>query len=251
MFQPLVSVIIPCYNGSAYLADCIESVIAQTFGDWEMLIVDDCSTDDSARIIKEYALRDSRIKYFRTEKPSGSPSIPRNIGIEQSHGNYIAFLDCDDIWLPNKLELQINFIREHSYPLIYSFYEKMNWKGIRNNRIVRTRDTTTYNNLLKSNSIPILTSLVDRKIIGTTRFKRISQEDYYFWLVLLKKGYTAYSLKKITALYRESKNSRSANKIAMFRGYWNVIRHQLHTPILFAYYYTITYFISGLVKYFK
>ena len=102
-----ISVITPCYNSGAYIADAIESVIAQSFVNWEMIIVDDCSSDNSAFIINQYSSKDARIKYFKTDFPSGSPTLPRNIGIKYAKGKYIAFLDSDDIWLPEKLKEQI------------------------------------------------------------------------------------------------------------------------------------------------
>ena len=94
---PLVSIITPCYNAASFISQAIESVLAQSFGDWEMIIVDDCSSDDSLSIIQKYARIDSRIRYLRTDKPSGSPTLPRNMGIKEAKGRYIAFLDSDDI----------------------------------------------------------------------------------------------------------------------------------------------------------
>ena len=110
-----VSVITPCYNAGVTIINTIESVIAQTYTDWEMLIVDDSSSDNSADVIKEYASKDSRIKYLRTEKPSGSPALPRNIGIENAVGKYIAFFDADDVWLPDKLQWQVDFLEKNGY----------------------------------------------------------------------------------------------------------------------------------------
>lgn len=251
MVQGLVSVITPCYNGEHTLREIIDSVIKQTYQNWELLIVDDCSTDSSAKIIKNYAEKDSRIRYFRTDKPSGSPSHPRNIGIENAKGKYIAFLDSDDVWLPDKLEKQIKFIEANNYDLVYSFYEKMNWDGKRDNRLIQTRKISTYRSLLKSNSIPCLTSLVSRRAIGDTRFKQIPQEDFCFWLDILKKGYTAHNICEVTALYREAKNSRSANKLDMFKGYWNVIRNHQHIGLMPACLCMVTYTILGFAKYLK
>ena len=99
---PLVSIIAPCYNAASFISQAIESVLAQLFGNWEMLIVDDCSSDDSLVIIQKYAEQDSRIRYLKTDEPSGSPTLPRNKGIKEAKGRYIAFLDSDDMWLPNK-----------------------------------------------------------------------------------------------------------------------------------------------------
>ncbi|MDE7109771.1 MAG: glycosyltransferase, partial [Muribaculaceae bacterium] len=166
-------------------------------------------------------------------------------------GKYIAFLDADDLWFPDKLEKQVGFMEKNHYHLGYSFYEKMDFAGKRNDRIVCTRRETGYQDLLKSNSIPCLTSIITREAIGDTRFKRIPQEDFCFWLDILKKGYRAYNLCEVTALYREANNSRSANKVDMFKGYWNVIRNHQKIGLFHSFYYMTTYTILGLAKYLK
>lgn len=249
--QEIISIVTPCYNANSTISNTIDSVRSQTYQNWEILIIDDCSQDKSAEIIKQYAAQDARIHYFKTDKPSGSPAVPRNIGIENAKGKYIAFLDSDDIWMPDKLQREVYFLEQNGYDLVYSFYEKIDWEGKRDNRIIKTRTTTTYCDLLKSNSIPCLTSIISRKAIGHTRFKQIPQEDFCFWLDILKKGYTAHNLCEVTALYREAKNSRSANKMDMFKGYWNVIRNHQNIGLLPACYYMITYTIMGLAKYLK
>lgn len=246
-----VSVVTPCHNAQTTVTKTIDSVIKQTFPDWELIVVDDGSTDESAKLIKDSKEKDSRIKYIKIDIPSGSPSLPRNIGIENAKGKYIAFLDADDIWMPDKLQKEIDFLENNGYDLAYSYYEKMDWEGNRADRIIRTREKTTYRDLLKSNSIPCLTSIIRRDIIGDTRFKQIPQEDFCFWLDILKKGYTAYNLCEVTALYREAKTSRSANKLDMFKGYWNVIRNHQNIGLLPACYYMITYTILGFAKYLK
>lgn len=247
----MVSIITPCYNAESTIAQTIESILAQTFEDWEMQIIDDCSTDSSPEIIKGYAAKDSRIKYFKTPNKSGSPSLPRNIGIDNSKGKYVAFLDSDDLWLPDKLERQIKFLEENGYDLGYSYYEKMDWEGRRNNRIICTRAKTRYRDILKSNSIPCLTSIIKKDKIENTRFKQIPQEDFCFWLDILKKGIVAHNLCEVTALYREAKTSRSANKLDMFKGYWNVIRNHQHIGFLPSCLYMVTYTIYGFAKYLK
>ena len=251
LIMSLVTIITPCYNASGCIRETIESVLSQTFDDWEMLIVDDCSSDNSANIIKEYSSNDNRIKYYKTDHPSGSPSLPRNIGIENARGKYIAFLDADDVWLPDKLQQQIEWMENNSISIAYSYYEKMNWEGHRDNRIVKTRVKSTFRSLLKSNSIPCLTSVVTRSAIGDTRFKQIPQEDFCFWLDILRKGYTAYNLCRVTALYREARNSRSANKLDMFRGYWIVIRNHQNIGWISCCYYMMTYSLLGILKYLK
>lgn len=216
-----------------------------------MLVIDDSSTDNSADIVNGYAAKDKRIRYFRTERPSGSPALPRNIGIDNASGDYVAFLDSDDVWLSDKLEKQMSFIAGNGHRLVYSFYEKMDWEGNRNNRVIRTAATSTYSSLLNSNAIPMLTSVVCRKAIDTTRFRQIPQEDFCFWLDVLKKGVTAHNLCEVTALYRETRASRSANKLDMFKGYWRVIRDQQHIPFFLSCCHMVRYTITGFAKYLK
>lgn len=249
--NPLISIITPCHNAENTISDTIESVLDQTYTNWEMIIVDDCSSDKSSEIIHKYSNIDKRIKYYKTNGNSGSPSIPRNIGIEKSKGQFIAFLDADDIWLQEKLQIQIKFMLINNAKLSYSYYEKMTWNGLRHNRIVKTRVKTNYNSLLKSNSIPCLTSMVSREAIGDTRFKQIPQEDFCFWLDILKKGYIAHNVCEVTSVYRIAKNSRSSNKLDMFKGYWNVIRNYQNTPFFKCLYYMTTYTILGVIKHIK
>lgn len=246
-----VSIVTPCHNSENSIADTIRSVLMQTYKDWELLIVDDCSSDNSTDIVQSFFQQDSRIKLFKTDTSSGSPSLPRNIGIDNACGKYIAFLDSDDLWLPEKLQKEIDFIEKNNLDLVYSYYEKIQWNGERNNRIIKTCPKSNYQSLLKSNSIPCLTSIISRDAIGSTRFKQIPQEDFCFWLDILKKGYTAYNLCEVTALYRVARDSRSANKIDMFKGYWNVIRNHQHIGLLYCCYYMLTYTIQGFAKYLK
>lgn len=249
--KPTVSIIVACYNSQSTIARTIDSILAQSFKSWELIIIDDCSTDNSASLIKNYADNDPRIIYLKTSRNTGAPSSPRNIGIKNASGLYIAFVDSDDMWLPDKLQQQIQLIEQNNYDLVYSHYEKVNNKYKRNGRIIKTRHKTTYNDLLKSNHIPFLTSVVKRSAIGETLFKNIPQEDYCFWLDILKKGITAHNLCKVTALYRDSKSSRSANKWQMAHGFWNVIRKHQNIGLLRCWYYMINYTIAGFLKYIR
>lgn len=251
MNNPLVSIITPCYNAERTIADTIESVLSQTYENWEMLVVDDCSTDSSPIIIHRYADSDKRVLYFKTDKPSGSPAKPRNIGLDKAKGELVAFLDSDDLWLPEKLMLQITYMLSDNSAITYSYYEKITWDGKRENRLVKTRHKSSYNSLLRSNSIPCLTSMIRKEAIGDTRFKEIPQEDFCFWLDLLKKGHTAKNICQNTALYRESNKSRSANKFDMFKGFWNVIRGQQKLPLATACLCMVTFSVLGVLKYLK
>lgn len=247
----LVTIITPCFNAAATLAQTIESVMAQSYTEWELLVIDDCSKDNSGEIAKNYAGKCDKIKYFRTDTPSGSPAMPRNIGIEKARGEYIAFLDSDDVWFPDKLKKQMDFINTHGGDLIYSYYEKMDWEGKRNNRVVRTPAVSDFSSNLRSCHIPCLTAIVSRKAIGDIRFKPIRQEDYCFWLDILRKGYTAFNICQVTSLYREAPNSRSANKFNMFKAHWNILRRHQNIPVIKCCFFIVTYAVQGIHKYFK
>lgn len=251
MTQGMISIITPCYNSETTIRQTIESVIAQSYTNWEMLIVDDASEDDSANIIKSYQINDSRIKYFKTQSPSGSPSKPRNIAIDNALGEYIAFLDSDDIWLPNKLEEQLRFLQANEANFIYSNYEKIDYKGKRNNRIIKMPPKTTFWDILETCSIPCLTVLLKHNIISDTRFRNIPKEDYTFWIEILKKGEVAYNTGEIHALYREQQNSRSSNKLKMIKNQWFVLREVVGVKKIIGFYFMIKYLFYGFYKYLK
>lgn len=249
--KDLVSIIVPSYNSEKFISQTISSVISQTYPYWELLICDDCSTDNTFEIIREYSQKDNRIHSFQTPKNSGSPSLPRNICIENSKGRYLAFLDSDDIWLPNKLEEQCAFLEANGYSFVYSDYEKMSWNGRRSNRIIKAIDVSSYWNILESNYIPCLTVLMRREIVSNIRFKNLPKEDYIFWLEVLRRGFKAYNTGKIHALYRETIHSRSGNKFLMLKQQWYVLRFVESVPKILTIYFLVLYAIKGFLKYIK
>ena len=253
MNLPLVSIITPCYNATSTISQTIESVLAQTYGYWEMLIVDNCSTDNSASIVKSFVERDNRIKYLKTDRNSGSSAMPRNIAIENAKGEYIAMLDADDVWLPDKLAEQIDFIEKHHYDFVYSDYEKMTFDGMRNNRIIKGRAVSTYNNILGSNEIPCLTVLIRKKLFNNVRFEfdPPGREDWVVWLKLLKSGHNANNTGKIHAVYRQAKTSLTGNKYAMIKKQWYVLRKIERIPFLTAVPHILAYMCKGYIKYRK
>ena len=251
MSQDLVSIITPCYNSSKYIKDCVNSVLQQTYPNWEMLIVDDCSTDGSDTIIKKFCEQDSRIKYFKTNSPSGSPTLPRNIGIEHAQGKYIAFLDSDDIWLPAKLEEQIKLFNDDKTAIVYSNYEKISEDGIRNNRVIKAPRQTTYKQLLKENTIGCLTAIYDTQKAGKMYFTNVGHEDFVVWLSILKKGYVAKNTNSVLALYRVNANSVSANKLKACKWTWNIYRNIEHLPLMTSCYYFMHYAIRAGLKFLK
>ena len=186
---------------------------------------------------------------MRTDIHYGGPSEARNMGRDRALGQYIAFLDSDDLWLPDKLRVQMDFIEANGYDFVYSYYEKLSGENSRNGRIVATKKRVGYNDILKSNHIPFLTAIIKRSVVGNTRFKDITQEDFCFWLDILKKGVTAHNQCVVTALHRVSKGSRSSNKFKMARCYWHVIRHHQRTGLALSCRCMVTYAVEGLRKY--
>lgn len=244
----MVSIITPCYNASAFIEQTMLSVQAQTYTDWEMLIVDDCSKDNSAEIIRRYAEKEQRIKYLKTENSSGSPVRPRNIAIEKAQGRYIAFLDSDDVWLPNKLEEQLKLFDDKKVAVVFSNYEKMNEDGERANRIIKAPSETNYQDLLKGNVIGNLTGIYDTEKVGKVYCQHIHHEDYVLWLSILKQGYKAINTNSVTALYRVRDNSVSSNKLKVLSWQWYILRNVEELPLPRTMYYFVHYAVKGLLK---
>lgn len=247
--KELVSVIMPVYNAETFLNQSIQSVISQTYQNWELLIVDDCSKDNSASIIHKFVQQNSRIKYFKTDKPSGSPILPRNIGIENAQGRYIAFLDSDDVWLPNKLERQLKLFEQYEdMAICFSNYEKMTEQGERNNRIIKAPSVTTYKQLLLGNVIGCLTAVYDTEKVGKVFFQNHSHEDYILWLDILKRGYIARNTNTVEALYRVRENSVSSNKLKTLSWQWDIYRNVEKIGLLRSSYYFLNYAYRAFKK---
>ena len=234
--QELVSVIMPVHNAEKYLDESIGSVLRQTYPHWELLIVDDCSTDKSPAIIAGYAVQDSRIRYYKTSSPSGSPCLPRNRGIKAAKGRFIAFLDSDDCWLPTKLEEQLPLFEKPDVGIVYSDYEKMSENGERNQRVVKAPSCANYRQLLLGNVIGCLTAVYDTAKVGKVYFENHSHEDYILWLSILKKGYVAQNSGKVSACYRVREHSVSSNKLKALSWQWDIYRNVEKIGLLKAVY---------------
>lgn len=240
--QEKVSVIMPVHNAEKYLSESISSVLQQTYPYWELLIVDDCSTDNSLAIINRYAVLDARIRCLKTDAPSGSPCLPRNLGIKAAQGRFIAFLDSDDCWLPNKLEQQLCLFGETgTIGLVFSDYEKMSEEGERNNRVIKAPMKVSYKQLLRGNVIGCLTAVYDTAKVGKMFFMQHTHEDYILWLSILKKGFVAVNTGTVEALYRVRRNSVSSNKLKVLSWQWDIYRNIEKTGLLKAVYYFAHY----------
>lgn len=247
----MVSIIIACYNSQSFISLAIESVLKQTFKDWEVLVIDDCSTDNSALIVKHYCEIDQRIRYFKTDFPSGSPALPRNIGIRNAKGRYIAFLDSDDVWLPNKLEEQLLLFNDSQIAIVYSNYEKITENGERSNRIIKAPVMVGYKQLLLGNVIGCLTAIYDTNMVGKIYFSDQFHEDYIMWLSILKKGYIAKNTNTVTSLYRVRKQSISSNKLKVLSWQWNIYVNIEKTGYIKAIYYFANYACKAFSKMLK
>ncbi len=247
----MFSIITPVYNSEKFLYSTINSVISQTYTDWELIMVDDCSTDDSRRIIESFIEKDGRIKYYKTNYPSGSPALPRNIGIEKSIGRFIAFLDSDDIWESRKLEYQNNLFQDDRVAIVFSDYEKIDEAGLRKNRFITAPQVVSYMELLKGNVIGCSTCIYDTAKIGKMYFKKHGHEDYILWLEILRKGFVAKNTGTVLAQYRVRDSSISSNKLKAIHWIFQIYRVNEKMSLLRAIYYTTFTLIRASLKYLK
>jgi len=233
----LVSIITPSYKSAKFISQTIESVLAQTYENWEMIIVDDMSPDNSNEIIEEYIKKDSRIKLIKLEKNSG-PAVARNKAIKKAQGRYIAFLDADDLWMPDKLEKQIDSMQKNNYELTYTNYETMSEDGKKLKNIIISPNKLTYKELLKSNKIGCLSAIYDTKRIGKIYMPLIKKrQDFGLWLRVLKKVKYAYNVNEVLGVYRIMSNSVSSNKIDLLKYNYSLFREHEKFSIVKSLYY--------------
>lgn len=246
--EPLISVITPAYNSARFIRETIESVLAQTYVNWEMIIVDDCSTDNTVEIVKRYKKRDHRIQLIRLKKNSGT-AVSRNRAMDRARGRYLAFLDSDDQWLPKKLEKQLKFMQQRQIAFSYTQYRNIDESG-KMGSIVSVPNNVTYEQSLKQNVIGCLTVMLDRKMIGTVKMVNIrSRQDYALWLSLLKKGHLAFGLQEVLAKYRNVENSLSSNKLKVARQNWKVYREIEKLSLIKSLWYFLHFMYFKLRKY--
>ena len=241
----LISIVMPAYNAAQYIEQSIESVLKQSYTNWELIIVDDCSIDDTYKIVEKLCLNEKRIKLFRMNENSGV-AMARNFAISMSRGKYIAFLDSDDLWLPDKLEKQLNLMREKKAVISYTAYRQFSMEKVGN--LVSVPEQVTYKQLLKGNVIGCLTVMLDKERLGNLQMKKARHEDYILWLDILKQGNTAYGLQEDLARYRKSETSLTSNKKRSALWTWQVYRQHQELSFLASIYYFIFYVCKGLLK---
>lgn len=241
MCQPddLVSIIVPVYNAGIYIKETVEMVRAQTYPGWELLLVDDCSGDDSRQVIRRYmdSVRDERIRLIEKESNEGA-AMARNTGMNQAQGRYIAFLDADDIWMPDKLEKELAFLKEKQAAFVFTAYEFGDKNARGTGKIVHVPELLTYRQALSRTVIFTTTVLLDTAKTGREliQMPAVKSEDTATWWKILKTGISAYGLDEVLAVYRRPAASLSSNKLEAIRRIWNLYRRQEKLSLTYSCY---------------
>lgn len=254
MEQELVSIITPMYKGAAFVAETIESVLAQTYKNWEMIIVDDCSPDNGAGIAEVKKYTDPRIKLIESKENRGS-SGARNIALKEAKGRYLAFLDSDDIWHPSFLEKQLKFMQENNAPLVFSSYRRINEntkEELLSPFIVPEK--VSYKSLLKTCPIFPSTAIYDTRKTPKIYFNEelgSMRDDFVYWLKMFKDIKYGYGNKEILVDYRMRKSSVTGNKKNVIKPQWNVLYKVEKLGFLPSAYYILNWAVISFLKYRK
>lgn len=245
----MVSIITPMYNCEKYISSCLNSVLNQSYKKWELLVVDDCSKDNSVSIVQDYADKDPRIQLIRHDKNRG-PAEARNTGLAEASGTYIAFLDSDDQWLPDKLEKQVFFMESNELLVTYSSYYIMDEEDQIYKQYIAPAEIT-YKKLAYSNFIGNLTGIYNCEVLKKRKFKTIGHEDYAMWLGIMKDVGRTRGLTEPLARYRITKTGISSKKHRNVIWQWRIYRTEIGLSCFSALFYLIGYLFYGLTKYRK
>ena len=246
--QPLVSVIMPCYNMEKFVSEAIMSVSQQTYPYWELLIVDDASTDGTVATVKKLADQDERIHFTVKTEHSGIADT-RNLCIRLANGPFLAFLDADDVWHPEKLEKQVMFMKEKNVGFTYSAYDWIDEDGVSLNKCIHTIGNLDYEAYLRNTIIGCSTVMVNKTITGDVAVPNFrTSEDSATWLDILKKGHLAYAIEEPLVSYRIRKKSASSNKLKASSDLWKVYRKNEKLSFVKALYYFGCYAFNALKK---
>lgn len=244
----LVSIIMPSYNTEKYISESIASVQKQTYADWELIIVDDCSTDNTDEIVKPF-LSDKRIKYIKNETNSGA-AVSRNRALREAKGKWIAFLDSDDLWLPVKLEKQIAFMKENDYHFSYTNYVEINEASIPNGRFITGPKRITKRGMYNYCWMGCLTVMYDAETVGLIQIADIKKNnDYAMWLKICKKS-ECYLLDKVLAMYRRGRTgSISSHSVkTLIRWHFDLFRKAEKQSVMLATFHTARNLVFGFYK---
>ena len=247
--QELVSIIMPSYNAEKFIEESINSVLAQTYQNWELLITDDVSKDNTVAIVKRYAKNEPRIRLVEKSN-NGGAGVARNDSILRAKGRYIAFLDSDDLWMPEKLSKQISFMQNNKVPFSYTGYQKFTGDKKLLGEIIPPAEIT-YNELLNSNVIGCLTAIYDCQEIGKQYMPTIrKRQDMALWLHILKLTPKAVGIQESLAYYRVDVGM-SSNKVEMLKWQWRLYREVEQLSVIKSLKHFVIYALKGYLKYKK
>jgi teichuronic acid biosynthesis glycosyltransferase TuaG len=246
----LISVIMPAYNCEKYIAESIKSVILQTFKTWELIIINDCSTDNTQSVINDFAGTDSRIRVYENDENSGV-SKTRNKGISAANGSWLAFLDSDDIWHEEKLEKQMLSAKKNNSGFIFTGASYIDENGSMYKGVFNVPESVSYKVLLKQNVISCSSVLIKKAFFDDIKMENDSiHEDFCVWLKILRGGNTAHGINEPLLIYRISRKSKSGNKIKSLKMAYKTYRYIGINPLT-AWYYLGFYIVRNLRKYRK
>ena len=244
----LVSIITPSYNSERFINECVRSVLDQTYTNWELIIVDDASDDNSRKLISNIAERDNRIKFVFLTKNIGAAGA-RNIALEMSEGRYVAFLDSDDVWKTEKLTTQIDFMQSHDISFSFSSYQPMSENGMEFFREIKAPLKIDYNSFLKNTIIGCLTVVLDKYKIGDVKMPNLrTSQDMALWLSIMKGGVAAYGIEQSLAYYRIVENSNTSNKFKVIQGVWRIYRIEEGLGYVRSIWYFLNYAFNAIKK---
>jgi glycosyltransferase involved in cell wall biosynthesis len=242
-----VSIITPSYNSEDFISDTIRSIQNQTYKNWELLITDDFSSDSTIKIIQALQTKDDRIKLFQLNNNQGA-AVARNNSIEKASGRYIAFCDSDDLWLPNKLFTQVNFLLDYNLSFTFSGYKICNEYG----EIIAEKsaiEELTYNEILENNYIGCLTAIYDTDKLNKIYMPLLrNRQDWGLWIKIMKKVGSTKAIGHPLAIYRYRRNSISSNKIKMIKYTWLIYFKVVRFNFLKSVYFTLAYVIKKVFK---
>ncbi len=231
----MISIIVPVYNAEAFIRQTVEMVQAQTYINWELILVDDCSKDNSCKIIEDYLEEnpDERIRLIKKEKNEGA-ALSRNRGIREAKGRYIAFLDADDVWLAHKLQTQMEFMKKEDAGFVFSAYEFGDEEAVGTGKIVHVPDRLSYKKALSRTVIFTTTVLLDTEKISRDfiYMPNVPSEDSATWWQILRAGHVARGIDEVLAIYRRPGKSLSSNKLKAIQRIWYLYREVEKLPLL-------------------
>ena len=246
--KDLVSIVVPVYNAERFLDDTINSVLNQTYTNWELILVNDCSKDNSKKVYEKYK-SDKRIIWY-DQKQNGGAAIARNKGIDLSKGKYLCFLDADDLWDKEKIEKQVKFMKSNNFIFTFTGYEFANENGNPNGKKVYVPIKINYEKALKNTIIWTCTVMFDMSAFtkNDIYMPNVKSEDTACWWKVLKKTNYAYGLNEILSYYRRSSGTLSSNKIEAIKRIWNLYRNQEKINIIKSIYYFVNYAVRAVLR---